>query len=1840
MLGRLYTCRPSIRQHRLPDAANGALGPGNAAVTGLLNGSWNVTVSPDPNDSGIIDWTVTVSLTEAFENDLAGSYTDNEGAATLNHDYANDVGGSYSFMFQATGTTTQTGVGSIIAGTYTLVENNPYTYRFSDTSVANALSGVPEAGASSANNETTSVSGSHNFAHIDTSGSFSSGGGLPSSGGDQDGGSGGDNVAGPTLASNFIDNEQESSSSADASSGNFKNGSPDGSDQGGSIANDSFNYTRNQFAAGNFSVGPSYEGTGNNSGLAWSDDASFKDVIHESQSSSQSESDQFGESVADGQISGGVTESITTSDSFDDTESGNWNITPNSYSLTDGTFDDHASDSESDQIAETGSESENMNGIASNDSFTFKETDNASDTSEEDGTDSDQGTNFTANGSFDDTENAGDQIDYSDSGSYSGTVQGSGQGSGTTGGSTGGSAPPTTETVSGSFSDGDHETDSANESDNGTFSDNNNQISDNGEEQDSAQTNDNYQSSGSDSESDANGSYADYYSDTGNDTGTLDNNDTFSDSPTSDTVDGTAILTINDNDNGTSGDNGTSTSPTSNITFNDSLIEDATDSAGVTDNYDDTSDPATGSFDDQNQGTAFANDGEDQTVSWGVQGTISGSNAYTFNEGGGGTGKATDNVNETFDDIGSDTAGEADTDNGTFSDGDNSKTNAFYNDQGSTTSPGMIVNYTDSDKQQETDTVDDNGTFSDGAGTHDVGDNFDDTDHIEDNQKSTADGTYNQAGVSGAFSVKATDDKTDDGTDEGNSEDDVAGGVETNSGTDNFKEDDKDHSTFNEKDSGQFTGGATGTYMDTQSTDDTTTQDDGGTTITTANAATTTGTYDDEIHDITNDTSKATETQGPITTTGSHTDFSDVDDKNDGDFTDKPAGDTVDGSFDDKETDLTTDGGSQTISVPGDTSSQNGYDATLSIDSSDGSETGAAGSPSDSGEGKDDTLEVDGGGASRQITAPNSSQSQSSSGQDVDRGHADGDFTNNGGAIVSEDLNYSDHDKSKYQSRLSRSTSGANALGGTSSWSETSTYNDKSKVDDSGERVMRDVAGSPDPVTTDDGTAKDIDHGTSSYTTQTTITSPGGSVGWTIANGDTSDDLTSDNYDVTGASRTDDESFSNEDRPTAEYHYHGNYAAPGDPGTNWSSTEDDVTKGDDTDKGTVDESNGKVTNETDNFTDVTNSTSDTNYNAASDGGANSGVGAVAVTTVPVLIMQYIGPWDAYTGPFSASWSGPGLSGDAARTFSATASSTNDDKETDRDSGTTTDVNGTINTSETFSKKNTDNYSDNTSQSGTATYGNGQQQWKSTASDKGTETDTSGGKIKAGVTTDTYNNSGEELDTADYSSSWYAGSGSNGRGGLSTDDLQATSTSSETGGYTTAAPGTVVQVTADNPDGYAITTQTITEDQVITEDRIQQMWATGGDASSSVSGAGIYKGVGKVTFDSSSTVSVNAAAGSDVQSGVFSASYLVAQGAKYGETGSFTSDYAKANWTHGYQQVQTISRGVIGEYGGGALVGSATTDAATRTTTLTVSTRTPGSNTWYTTSGTSTTGYSTKGGNSADGKAPPAPEDPSAGAAPAAHGSTIVSFTQPVEPLGGAEIDFTEGHGPVRIIGILGNGESVNDQATGVFHITKDLHDRVEKAEHQTVPKPKLYASTPGDSPTAQQIAREQMKQIRLTAKGLKGDEVLRIALIGDSYGADKAIKVAGLLQEMINKEGLRVQIHLRTMDAIDPTSALPAGVDAPRGFTGSQPTTNGPQDSAGNDIEIASWQNWFQTLSNGFYLLDKFYNIPLNGKEYADAANHNANGDLAKAGVKPDRSHLLLDETEAMAVVDSFLPAP
>jgi hypothetical protein len=95
-----------------------------------------------------------------------------------------------------------------------------------------------------------------------------------------------------------------------------------------------------------------------------------------------------------------------------------------------------------------------------------------------------------------------------------------------------------------------------------------------------------------------------------------------------------------------------------------------------------------------------------------------------------------------------------------------------------------------------------------------------------------------------------------------------------------------------------------------------------------------------------------------------------------------------------------------------------------------------------------------------------------------------------GGATTAEDLQYSDDDRSKGQEKSSDSTSEPTASGGTLSWSESTSGNDKAKYHDGGER---DITASG---TTDDGTATNTDHGTGSFATQTDVTYPGGETPW------------------------------------------------------------------------------------------------------------------------------------------------------------------------------------------------------------------------------------------------------------------------------------------------------------------------------------------------------------------------------------------------------------------------------------------------------------------------------------------------------------------------------------------------------------------------------------------------------------------------------------------------------------------------------------------------------------------------------------------------------------------------
>jgi hypothetical protein len=251
-----------------------------------------------------------------------------------------------------------------------------------------------------------------------------------------------------------------------------------------------------------------------------------------------------------------------------------------------------------------------------------------------------------------------------------------------------------------------------------------------------------------------------------------------------------------------------------------------------------------------------------------------------------------------------------------------------------------------------------------------------------------------------------------------------------------------------------------------------------------------------------------------------------------------------------------------------------------------------------------------------------------------------------------------------------------------------------------------------------------------------------------------------------------------------------------------------------------------------------------------------------------------------------------------------------------------------------------------------------------------------------------------------------------------------------------APGTTVPRTADNPNGYAITTQTITEHEVVTENRNQQLWGDDSGSDFSVSGEGSSIGAGTATLDSTSTVTVNVAEGFDTQTGGFSGSDDVIQSANYNQKGWATGTYFKENWTYQYQEAQTSSNSVNGQYGGEETAATDQGDAYTRTYTVTISTLTPGIDTWTPPqTSTGTAAFSSTGGSSDEEEAPSAPEDPSAGGAPAAVPATIPPYDLSALSSEEASVvgQFFKGAGQ----GVLNTLNGVQDIGIGLANLSLD-----------------------------------------------------------------------------------------------------------------------------------------------------------------------------------------------------------
>ncbi|HVA45463.1 MAG TPA: hypothetical protein VNH11_03680, partial [Pirellulales bacterium] len=515
------------------------------------------------------------------------------------------------------------------------------------------------------------------------------------------------------------------------------------------------------------------------------------------------------------------------------------------------------------------------------------------------------------------------------------------------------------------------------------------------------------------------------------------------------------------------------------------------------------------------------------------------------------------------------------------------------------------------------------------------------------------------------------------------------------------------------------------------------------------------------------------------------------------------------GTFNANDTDLNTDDETESGGYNGgSTGSENlsADDSTLATESANGNYTSASGSVSATGNSTNDDLHTDDGKKSESFpVGATGSHTDSSGYYDKDHGHATGPFSEAGGAITTEDQSYTDDDIASASGQQHDTQTSSPGAGVTVATDDQSSGSTSKSYHDSGDRDQT-AAG-----TTDSGSDTSIEHDTSSLTDKTTTTVTGGGSVETDGGGDTADYTYTGSYDMAKGSETDDGTFRREDQPSSSGSYTASYTAPGDPGTTWTSMYTGSSNSDNVDGGPIDETNGSVTSETDNFTDKTTASELSNYNATSDQGAALGV---SPDSPPGILMDSaMGPGMRFHPPFLGNDSAaPTMSSSApSEATSATGNSSGDDSSTALASGTTTDTSGTISTNETFNDSDHSDFSDNTWQSfggGYSAYGT-TYDWTTvvTAADGGSATDSDNGGIAAGVTSDNYNDKGNESETTSNSTSWDATTSSADGHGINTSSASGSTTSTETGGFTTPPAGTTIAPSGDNPAGYATSHET-------------------------------------------------------------------------------------------------------------------------------------------------------------------------------------------------------------------------------------------------------------------------------------------------------------------------------------------------------------------------------------------------------------------------------------------------
>jgi len=519
--------------------------------------------------------------------------------------------------------------------------------------------------------------------------------------------------------------------------------------------------------------------------------------------------------------------------------------------------------------------------------------------------------------------------------------------------------------------------------------------------------------------------------------------------------------------------------------------------------------------------------------------------------------------------------------------------------------------------------------------------------------------------------------------------------------------------------------------------------------------------------------------------------------------------------------------------------------------------------------------------------------------------------------------------------------------------------------------------------------------------------------------------------------------------------------------------------------------------------------------------------------------------------------------------------------------------GTISTDETFNDSDHSDFSDNSWQSfggGYSAYGT-TYDWTTvvTAADGGSATESDNGSIAAGVTSDNYNDKGNESETTSNSTSWDATTSSADGHGINTSSASGSTTSTETGGFTTPPAGTTIAPSGDNPAGYATSHETAGVSGTAVGQATMRQW---GDANGG-SYSGNYTGTASLSYQSSETQTIDAANNIDSKTATYSGEHSASEILTYHETGNITiPGFVKEQWTWDYSASNSEDTKVSGGDPGTETGTADSSGWASQTTSLAVTFWSSISQAWAngsTGSGSSGSSYTNGPTSGTTATGDPGPLG-AGGNAPGAHGAVVMmpSFQlRDPKKYGGQGIPFEVGQGPTSVVGIVGGFQKNTDEKTETYKLTKGI---AQKTGALNAKRFKMYQYDGVGTAPNKSIAEEQVGIMEAALRNgeMANGKTFSLILLGHSWGADKAMQTAAELDALLKKnprlQGLyqqgKIQIHLVTIDPIQIGSA-----------TSAKP----PKDLK---TMVSSWHNYYQQDDLKTDAPGRFWGAPIQSIPY------------------------------------------